>query len=77
MPFVGLRPRVPSTGMALRMDELPDPVFVEIDDDFSRLPGDEQARRTQEWLDSLRHDHPIELSVPAADLLAEFRAEGA
>lgn len=56
-------------------DELHDPIVVEIEDDFTRLPEDERIRLTNEWLDSLRADDPIELGVTGAELLAEARAE--
>lgn len=61
--------------MAKSVDELHEPVVVEIDDEFSRLPPEEQVRRTQEWLDSLRTDEPLELPVSGAQILAEARAE--
>ncbi len=47
-----------------------------IDDDFSRLPADEQARLTDEWVASLRQgDEPLVLPVAAARLVAEAREE--
>jgi hypothetical protein len=61
--------------MAKRVDELHDPIVVEIEDEFSRLPRAEQIRRTQEWIDSLHQREPVDLGVTAAELLAEVRAE--
>ncbi len=47
-----------------------------IDDDFSRLPDDEQARLTDEWIASLRQGpEPLVLPVDAAHLVAEAREE--
>lgn len=49
---------------------------VVIEDEFSRLPFDERARRTDEWPDSLRvGEQPRKLRVTGAELLAEARAE--
>ncbi|MFN0027104.1 MAG: hypothetical protein ACKV2O_07970 [Acidimicrobiales bacterium] len=49
---------------------------VVIDDDFSRLPDDEQARLTDEWIASLRQGpEPLVLPVDAAHLVAEAREE--
>lgn len=61
--------------MAKRPHELHDPVVVEIEDEFSTLPADEQARRTAAWLRSLAEHEPVELPVSGAKLLAESRAE--
>lgn len=61
--------------MASRSDELHDPVVVEIEDDFSRLPAEERVRLTDEWLASLVEREPIEITVTGAELLAEARAE--
>jgi hypothetical protein len=61
--------------VAKRLDELHDPVVVEIEDDFSRLPRTEQIRRTQEWLDSLHQEEPVDMGVTAAELLSEVRTE--
>lgn len=61
--------------MAKRADELDDPIVVPIEDDFSKLADDERVRLTQEWLDSLRTEEPLDLGVTAAELLAEVRAE--
>lgn len=61
--------------MASRSGELHDPTVVEIEDDFTRLPEDERVRLTKEWLDSLRTDDPLELSVTGAQMVAEGRAE--
>ena len=61
--------------MASRPEELHDPLVVEIEDDFSRLPEDERVRVTNEWLASLRTDDPLELSVTGAQMVAEARAE--
>ena len=52
-----------------------DPVVVEIEDDFSRLPPEERVRLTDEWLASLAEREPIEITVTGAELLAEARAE--
>ena len=62
-------------GMARRVDELHEPVVVEIDDEFHRLSGGEQHRRTATWLGEVGGDEPFDLSEPAAVLLAEVRAE--
>ena len=56
-------------------DELHEPIVVEVDDEFSRLPPHEQVRRSQEWLDSLRTAEPLEPSVSGAQMLAEARAD--
>ena len=61
--------------VAKRADELQDPVVVEIEDEFSRLPPDERARLTDEWLDSLRTNEPTELSVSGAEMVTEARSE--
>ncbi len=61
--------------MAKRADELDDPIVVPIEDEFSKLADDERVRLTQEWLDSLRTEEPLDLGVTAAELLAEVRAE--
>jgi hypothetical protein len=61
--------------MASRPDELHDPIVVEIEDEFTRLPEAERIRLTQEWLDSLRTDDPIELAVTGAQMVAEAREE--
>ena len=61
--------------MVTRADELHDPVVVEIDDDFSRLPERERARLTADWLASLRTDAPVELTVSGAEMVAEARDE--
>ena len=44
--------------MASRSDEHHDPIVIEIEDEFTRLPEEEQIRLTQEWLDSLRTGLP-------------------
>ena len=56
-------------------DEPHEPIVVEIQDEFSRLPSKEQVRLTGAWLDSLRTKEPLELSVSGAQMLAEARAE--
>jgi hypothetical protein len=61
--------------MARRVDELHEPVVVEIDDEFRRLSPGEQHRRTASWLAEVGSDEPFGLSEPAAALLAEVRAE--
>lgn len=61
--------------MARRPDELPDPVVVLIEDEFSTLPEEERLRLTQEWLDSLKTDQPLKLPVTGAQMVAEARAE--
>jgi hypothetical protein len=61
--------------MARRADELHDPLVVEIDDEFSRLPLEERRRLTDEWAESLRTDAPLELSVSGAEMVAEARDE--
>jgi hypothetical protein len=61
--------------MASRPEELHEPLVVEIEDDFSRLPEDERVRLTNEWLESLLTDEPIELSVTGDQMVAEARAE--
>lgn len=61
--------------MVSRPDELHDQIVVEIEDEFSRLPEEERVRLTNEWLDSLRTDDPIELAVTGAQMVAEARAE--
>jgi len=61
--------------MASRPEELHEPLVVEIEDDFSRLPEDERVRLTNEWLESLRTDEPLELSVTGDQMVAEARAE--
>ena len=61
--------------MVTRADELHDPVVVEIDDDFSRLPERERARLTADWLASLRTDTPVELTVSGAEMVTEARDE--
>ncbi len=58
-----------------RAEELHDPVVVEIDDDFSRLPERERARRTADWLASLHTDTPVELTVSGAEMVGEAREE--
>ena len=61
--------------MAKRPDELHDPVVVEIEDEFSRLPVAERVRLMDEWIDSLRSAEPVELSVSGAEMVAEARDE--
>jgi hypothetical protein len=61
--------------MVKRPDELRDPTVVPIDDEFNRLPPEEQIRRTAEWVQSLADDEPVDLGVSTAELLAEARAE--
>jgi hypothetical protein len=61
--------------MASRPEGLHEPLVVEIEDDFSRLPEDERVRLTHDWLASLRTDDPLELSVTGAQMVAEARAE--
>jgi hypothetical protein len=61
--------------MVKRADALHDPIVVEIEDEFSRLPPDERARQTTEWMASLRTDAPIELPVTGAEMVAEARDE--
>jgi hypothetical protein len=51
-------------------DELHDPVVVEIEDDFRRLPAAERGRLTTEWVDSLRTDEPVELDVTRGEMVA-------
>ena len=51
------------------------PEVVPVDDEFSRLPPDEQVRRTQAWFDSLRELKPIDVPVSGAELVAESRRE--
>jgi hypothetical protein len=58
-----------------RPDELREPVVVEIDDEFARLPEAERVRLTREWLDSLHTDTPVELAVSGAEMVAEAREE--
>ena len=48
---------------------------VLIEDEFSRLPLEERARLTDEWLASLRGGAPKRLRVTGAELFAEARAE--
>lgn len=43
---------------------------VVIDDEFSRLPADERARLTDEWLASFRVGEPKRLRLTGAELLA-------
>ena len=62
-------------GLASRPDELHEPIVVEIDDEFSRLPVDERVRLGSVWLESLRTYEPIELSVTGAQMVAEARAD--
>jgi hypothetical protein len=61
--------------MAKRPDELRDPVVVEIEDEFSRLPAAERVRLTDEWIDSIRTADPVELPVSGAEMVAEARDE--
>lgn len=61
--------------MALHPDELHDPVVVAIDDDFSRLPDADRRRVTQEWVESLRTEEPLVLSVSGAQMVAEARTD--
>ena len=61
--------------MASTSDEHDDPIVIEIEDEFTRLPKEEQIRLTQEWLGSLRTDKPVELGVSGAELLREARGE--
>ena len=62
--------------VSYRPDDAPEPAVAVIDDDFSRLPADEQARLTCEWVVSLRQgDEPIVLPVSASHLVAEAREE--
>jgi len=61
--------------MASRPDELHEPIVVEIEDEFTRLPKDERVRLTNEWLDSLAEREPIELAVTGEEMVAEARAE--
>jgi hypothetical protein len=46
-----------------------------IDDEFSRLPPEEQAQLTRAWIDGLRSREPIDIGVSAAEALAEARHE--
>ena len=48
---------------------------VVIEDEFSRLPAEERARLTDEWLASLREGVSKRLRMTGAELLAEARAE--
>lgn len=48
---------------------------VVIEDEFSRLPAEERAQLTEEWLASLRIGKPKKLGVTGAELLAEARSE--
>ena len=48
---------------------------VVIEDEFSRMPPEERARLTDEWLASLREDSPKRLRMTGAELLDEARAE--
>ena len=61
--------------MVKRSDELRDPTVVPIDDEFNRLPEDEQIRRTTEWFRSLGEREPVEMPIATVQLLAESRAE--
>ena len=61
--------------MARRPDELHDPVVVEIEDEFTRLPAEERLRLTEEWIDSLLQREPVSLTVTGAEMVAEARAE--
>ena len=64
------------TSMTDRPHEAPELAVAVIDDDFSRLPADEQARLTDEWVASLRQDdEPLVLTVSAAHLVGEARKE--
>jgi hypothetical protein len=56
-------------------DQLHDPVVVEIENDFIRLPEAERARLTSEWVDSLRTNEPVDLDVTGAEMVAEARRE--
>jgi hypothetical protein len=46
-----------------------------VEDEFSRLPPEERAGLTDEWLASLREGVPKRLRVAGAELLDEARAE--
>lgn len=61
--------------MALRPEDVREPIVVEIADEFSRAGVAERSRLTEDWLRSLRTDDPIELGVTGADMVAEARAE--
>lgn len=61
--------------MARRADNLDGSIVVLIDDEFSGLAEADRIRLTQEWMDSLRTDEPLDLGVTAAQVLAEVRAE--
>lgn len=61
--------------MARRADNPDGSIVVPIDDEFSGLAEADRIRLTQEWMDSLRTDEPLDLGVTAAQVLAEVRAE--
>ena len=61
--------------MAKRAYELEDPVVVEIDDEFSRLPEADRAVATRRWMDSLKRREPVQLAVSGAEMVAAARAE--
>lgn len=61
--------------MAKRPDELVDPLVIEIEDEFSRLPAEERQRLAEEWIDSLLAREPIAVSVSGARMVAEARAD--
>jgi hypothetical protein len=56
-------------------EELREPIVIEIEDDFSRLPEPERIRLTVEWLTSLRSETPLDLPVSGAEMVAEARDE--
>jgi hypothetical protein len=61
--------------MARHPDEMREPVVVEIEDDFTRLPTDERVRRADAWLRSIDDDGPVDTEPSMVDLLAEARGE--
>jgi hypothetical protein len=61
--------------VAKRAHELHDPVVVEIDDEFSRLPEAERAVETRRWVESLESPEPVKLTVTGAEMVAEARDE--
>ena len=52
-----------------------EPAVVEIEDDFTRLPAAERARRTDAWLRSIDADDPVDTELSMVDLLVEARDE--
>jgi hypothetical protein len=56
-------------------EELREPIVIEIEDDFSRLPEAEQKRLTAEWPSAIDGDEAVDLGVSSVELLAEAREE--